>query len=178
MGSDAIRPRSHMCLVVEAEGTTWLADVGFGGQTLRYPISHEVGAEAEKAGWAYRLAQTGATWRLQSRGSEGWYDLYVFREEPQHHVDVEVANHYTATHPASPVVGRLIAQKRGDRERRTVIDTTLTTTTPDGGEARRELAVAEVPDVLEREFAVRLDPSLRTALTAALGRRVAAREPA
>src|SRR5689334_9048986 len=34
----ALRPRTHMLLRVQVEGTPYLADVGFGGQTLTGPL--------------------------------------------------------------------------------------------------------------------------------------------
>src|SRR5262245_30890771 len=38
MGTDHIRPRTHMLLGVTADGAEWLADVGFGGEGLIWPI--------------------------------------------------------------------------------------------------------------------------------------------
>jgi N-hydroxyarylamine O-acetyltransferase len=145
-----------MCLLVETGGERWLADVGFGSQTLREPLAYEPGATADQDGWWYRLGADDPG-RLQAPGPDGWFDLYRFDEVPQHHVDIVMSNHYTATHPSSAFFGRLIAQGRGDEEHHGLIGTSLTTTTVDGQQRRRELAPAEVPDVLERDFGIRLD---------------------
>ncbi|MDY7103871.1 MAG: arylamine N-acetyltransferase [Actinomycetota bacterium] len=163
MGSDAIRPRTHMCLLVEHDGDRWLADVGFGSQTLREPITYRAGATAVQDGWGYRLATTGSTTgdlaRLQAAdGPDRWLDLYVFDEVAQHHVDIGLSNHYTATHPQSRFIGRLIAQHRGDDERHVLIDTELTTTTVDGAVRRTDVAPDRVPDLLASDFGIRLSP--------------------
>ena len=36
MGSQKTRPRTHMLLMVKIDGEEWLADVGFGGESLFY----------------------------------------------------------------------------------------------------------------------------------------------
>lgn len=167
MGSTAMRPRTHMCLLVDAQGERWLADVGFGSQTLREPLRYEPGREADQDGWRYRLAADDGG-LLQAAGPQGWLDLYRFDEVPQHHVDIVMSNHYTATHPSSAFVGRLIAQGRGDDERHGLIDTSLTTTTVDGRERRRDLAPAQVPDVLDADFGIHLDDAEAAAVVDAL----------
>ncbi len=160
-----------MCLVVEGGGGRWLADVGFGSQTLRTPLPWVDGAADEQDGWPYRLVRSMETWRLQSRNGDGWFDLYLIDESPQHLVDFEVANHFTATHPSSPFVGRLIAQHRGPGARLGLIDTELTTTCPGGAGTSRRVRAGEVPAILVRDFGIRLTAAERAAIVHTLERR-------
>jgi N-hydroxyarylamine O-acetyltransferase len=115
----AILPRTHMLLAVEAEGSRWLADVGFGGEGLLLPVPFGNGEEARHHAWTYRVieeADTGS-WVLQSRRNDGWLDLYAFTLEPQQAVDYEIANHYMSTHPASRFVQTLTVQLPGTQRR-------------------------------------------------------------
>lgn len=107
----AVLPRTHMLLLVEAEGGRWLADVGFGGEGLLLPIPFGSGAEVRHYAWSYRVVkEADGQWVLQSLRDGSWSDLYAFSLEPQQVVDYELANHYTATHPKSRFVQTLTVQ--------------------------------------------------------------------
>ncbi len=112
LGATGVRPRTHMLLRVEAAGTSWVADVGFGGEGLLRPIPLEPGLQAEQFGHVFRLVPEGGAWVLQSRQGDAWLDLYAFTLEPQFPVDFEMANHFTSTHPTSSFVQGLVAQLR------------------------------------------------------------------
>lgn len=102
--------RTHMLLRVVAEGRAWLADVGFGASLLE-PLPLEP-TTARQGGWSYRLEQADSgAWLLRSGKLEGWSEMYEFSLEPQRPIDYAVYNHYTATHPRSPFVGQVVAQR-------------------------------------------------------------------
>jgi N-hydroxyarylamine O-acetyltransferase len=103
-------PRTHMLLLVDLEGATWLADVGFGREGLLLPVPFGNGRESRQFAWTYRVVEAGGEWILQSLRNDSWTDLYSFSLEPQLAVDFEPANHYTATHPDSRFVRTLTAQ--------------------------------------------------------------------
>ena len=50
-----LRPRAHQLLLVEAEGRAWVADLGFGGNTLLEPIPLETGPAHRMGFDTYRL---------------------------------------------------------------------------------------------------------------------------
>jgi N-hydroxyarylamine O-acetyltransferase len=107
----AVLPRTHMLLLVEAEGGRWLADVGFGGEGLLLPVPFGAGDEVRQYAWRYRVVkEADGQWVLQSLRDGSWSDLYAFSLEPQQTVDYELANHYTATHPKSRFVQTLTVQ--------------------------------------------------------------------
>lgn len=111
-GATRLLPRTHVLLVVEAEGQRWLADVGFGTVGPLLPVPLEPGQVVQQFGWSYRVIddRDGGLWILQRLLTGIWEDLYVFTFEPQHAVDIEVANWYVSTHPESRFVQALIVQ--------------------------------------------------------------------
>ena len=121
-----------MILGVDLAGTRWLADVGFGGDTLLDPISFEDHEPVQQGAWSFRLVQEGDVRVLRGLRSDGWMDLYAFTEEPQLPVDYEVANHYTSTWPRSPFVTKVIAQRSGVEERWMLVENGLRVERPDG----------------------------------------------
>jgi N-hydroxyarylamine O-acetyltransferase len=150
-------PRTHMALRVVADGSPWLADVGFGASLLE-PLPLQP-ATATQGGWRYRLAATGAdAWLLQADEADGWSDLYAFTLEPQRPIDYEVYNHYTATHPRSRFVGRVVALRTEPDVRYALRGAQLTTTRPDGAADERQVDVGEVPDLLAARFGIGLSP--------------------
>ena len=109
IGTDP-RPRTHMMLIVTAEGEPWLADVGFGGAGLLHPIRFCVDEVADCFGWKYRIVAAASHYLLQTQQQGEWQDLYTFTLEDQLPVDYEMANYYTSTHPQSHFTRVLTAQ--------------------------------------------------------------------
>src|SRR5690606_26721689 len=54
--AEVITPRSHMLLLVEADGRQWIADTGFGGMTLTVPIRFVMDEVQDTPHGQYRLA--------------------------------------------------------------------------------------------------------------------------
>ena len=104
-------PRTHMVLLVQADGAEWLADVGFGSLGLLLPIPFAAGTEVRQHAWRFRIIDDGGLSLVQSFRQGEWVDLYSFSQEPQHLVDYEMANYYTSSHPASRFVQTLTAQR-------------------------------------------------------------------
>ena len=157
--------RTHMVMKVPADGDVWLADVGFGGVGLLEPIALRDGTVAEQAGLTYALRRDGCLWVLAmcdpaptqpSRDTAALMaDLYKFSEDPQTAGDVEVANHFTSTHPDS-VFRRALTIQRSARNGRLVLrGDTLTRYT--GGRAIDEPVARErLRDVARELFGIEL----------------------
>jgi N-hydroxyarylamine O-acetyltransferase len=107
--------RTHMVLRVTIGDDPWLADVGFGGIGLLEPIPMRDGATADQVGLTYTLRREPHVWILSANE-----DLYEFSDDPQTPGDVEVANHYTSTHPDS-LFRRTLTIQRTTREERTIL---------------------------------------------------------
>lgn len=151
-------PRTHMLLLVEADGEEWLADVGFGAALLE-PIPFSDGAVSRQGGWTYGLERVeDGPWLLRSSDPNGWSDLYAFTLEPQRPIDYAVHNHYTSTHPDSPFVGQVVAIRTTPEVRHTLRGRELTVFHPGGSTDSRDLAVDELADVLRGTFGIDLEP--------------------
>ncbi|QLE74317.1 arylamine N-acetyltransferase [Streptomyces rectiverticillatus] len=158
MGSDKLRPVTHMALKVEADGEQWLCDVGFGGEGLLEPLPFRDGVQAQQGGWTFGIERESQDVRvLRSLHPDGWFDLYAFGPEERFPVDYTVMNHYISTHPHSPFVSRVVVQQTEPGIRRSLVGSMLVTARPDGSEEQREVPVAELVEVLAREFRIGID---------------------
>lgn len=100
LGADPVPPRTHLTLIVTLGGQRWIADAGFGGSVLP-PLRLDGSAAA---------APDGVIYRIRPDPDHGWMVLrdeapqYSFTEAPVWPADLEQANHWTATSPASRFV--------------------------------------------------------------------------
>jgi N-hydroxyarylamine O-acetyltransferase len=102
-------PRSHMFLTVPIEGATFVVDPGFGPFAASVPVplvDGKVQAGADKT--THWMKREGAKWTLyvtlDEMPARGW----VTALDEQNQIDFEMANHFTATHPSSPFVNRVM----------------------------------------------------------------------
>ena len=151
-------PLNHLLLrVTDRDGSTWLADVGFGGGGLLDPLPFETGTETEQSGWRYRLVEEGPQLVLQVFQDGSWSDMYGFIPEAASHVDIVVNNWYTSTHPESQFVTGIMAGLRSP-ERCSMLfvnEQAVLVERPVGGEsAVTEVALDEVPALLADRFGI------------------------
>lgn len=166
MGSTQILPRIHMLLRIEVDNRPWLADVGFGGEGLLEPFPLVEGAIVRQGGWAYRLTRNDRNeWVLATLHPDGWFDLYDFTLDPQHHIDYVMANHYTATYPRSPFIGQIVVQRITPDAYITLQQLELKEMHPDGASRTRQLDTAEVGQQLANTFSITLTPDELARLT-------------
>lgn len=109
-GSAEVRPRTHMVLKVEADGKSWLCDVGFGGWGLLEPIALRDGEESKQGAWTFRLRREEEQWVLSCPQCPVGADQFSFTLDPQLPVDYEPPNHFCSTHPRSSFVLTVTAQ--------------------------------------------------------------------
>ncbi len=156
MGTDHVRPRSHMLLAVAADGAQWLADVGFGGDGLLSPILLDQKEPVEQFGRAFRVVDHRDVKVLQTLHPDGWFDLYAFTLEPQYHIDYVVANHFTSTHPDSIFVKALVVQRMTQNSRWVLRNRELTEINPSGRISRSlpddETLLAEIASIFGLHF--------------------------
>jgi N-hydroxyarylamine O-acetyltransferase len=156
MGTEHVRPRTHMLLAVEADGAFWLADVGFGGEGLLLPILLDQKEPAEQFGRAFRVDDRGPVMVLQTLHADGWFNLYAFTHEPQYAIDYVVANHYTSTHPDSIFVKALTVQRMSTQSRWVLRNYQLTEVNRDGDVIRHlgddDALLAQLADVFGLHF--------------------------
>ena len=147
--------RTHMVLRVAMDDEVWLADVGFGAQSLIEPMPLRDGASSVQLGMTYALRREQQRWVLSARDAAGPMDLYEFTEDPQTPTDIEIANHYTATHPASVFRRTLTIQRVTRDERITLRGETLVRDR--GGRTSEERIVrARLSHVVHEVFGIEL----------------------
>lgn len=172
MPADASGPATHMTLRVDLVEGPFLADVGFGNQTPTAPLAMRPMEEQETPHEAMRLWPVGDELTLQARLGDDWQNVYRLSPHPRLPVDFEVANWFTATHPASPFVSNLIvARPAPGRVRNTLFNGRLTAR--QGGEVVERLTLddAAFSDALKVHFGLDLPAADVAAAVAVLDRK-------
>jgi N-hydroxyarylamine O-acetyltransferase len=161
-------PRTHMLLLADLPGGTYLADVGFGGMTLSAPLALEPGREQETPHGLFRIdALDDAHFLLQTRLEDTWMPVYRFDLEPQFAADFEMANHFVATHPASNFVRNLMVARLGPNTRYGLLNRRLNVYGANR-ETREIASVAQLRDLLQTRFGIRLPDAAGDVSTAEL----------
>lgn len=171
-----VTARSHMLLRVMLEGEPWIADVGFGGNTLTAPLRLAAGLEQSTPHESYRLAASGEAFVLETRLGGEWQALYAFELHEQQLADYEVSNWYLSHHPKSHFVNGLLAARAAPDRRHALRNTRYSIHHADGTTERRVIASAEeMREVLEGDLRIALPES--PALDGKLERLVREPEP-
>ncbi len=137
-----------LAVTVPGERDRYLADVGFGGQTLSSPIRLQPGPVQQTRHEPYRLVDAGAgTLRLEAEVRGVWQPLYIFGLQPQRRTDLQVGSWYVSTHPESIFVVGLSAALVTDDARWNLRGRDLAVHA--GGETER-IRLASAADVLEQ----------------------------
>lgn len=169
---DAITSRSHMLLLVEVEGEQYIADVGFGGQTLTAPLRLELDTEQETPHEPSRLVEHDGDFLLQAKIHDEWKSMYRFDLQRQFVIDYEVSSWYLSHHPESHFVTGLRVARAVPGKRLNLLGKELTTHTIGAKSVTRTIeSVDELCDTLETVFGIRLPehPNLRTRLSEIVG---------
>ena len=149
------RPRTHMAIVAEVEGRSFLCDLGFGSWGIRAPIDL---ADLDRP-----IAQDGDTFRL-SREADGvfvlsalvegeWKTQYGFDLSPQEWVDFAPANYLNSHHPDAIFVQKPVVVRFHARGRTLLVGDTLKRHV-DGRLEVRDIAPSDRAAVLAEEFAL------------------------
>ncbi|MER7761584.1 arylamine N-acetyltransferase [Streptomyces sp. NPDC097619] len=167
LGAPKVLPATHALLAVTTrdDDRRWLCDVGFGAGPLG-PLELADGARISHEGWQHRLERRPGAhgidqwWLYQTspgpsgpdedpaRPHEpaGWLDRHIFTLTAQYPIDYVVGSHFVGTHPRSPFVRRLFAQRMTPAAHFSLDDLRLVTTRPDATRTTEEIA----PDALDR----------------------------
>lgn len=150
-------PRTHMLIHVDLDGSRYIADVGFGGLTLTWPLRLEAHIEQPTPHGLFRLVTEGDELILQARLSGDWKTLYGFTLQEQLLPDYEMANWYVSCHPESRFVTRLLAARPAADRRYALMNNEFATHFLDGRTERQVLRNAsELREVLEERIGVNL----------------------
>lgn len=119
-------PRTHMVLTVPMPEGTFIVDPGLGGLAPRVPVPLIDGVQARADHEVHWMARDASQWILRSRSGENTVDCWVSSLEADNPIDFEVGNHYTATHPMSPFLNRIMLRALTSTGRVTVLNRDVT----------------------------------------------------
>ena len=100
-------PRGHMYLTIRLPEGEFVADPGLGGMGCRAPIPLD-GTPAREGDeiWSIRTEERRRVLEVES--PERRIDAWIAGFDEDNSIDFEVANHWFSTHPASPMVNRMM----------------------------------------------------------------------
>ena len=101
-------PRTHMFLSVQLGDARFVVDPGLGGLACRAPLPLVDGLRVSVAGQTHWLQQEGHYWLLRTVQQGEPADAWVGTLDPENPQDFEMGNHYTASHPNSGFVNRIM----------------------------------------------------------------------
>ncbi|HEX5280224.1 MAG TPA: arylamine N-acetyltransferase [Micropepsaceae bacterium] len=162
--------RSHMLLKIDTSDGTYLADVGFGGQSPSAPLRLDTTTEQHTPHGLYRISRERDWFELAAEIDGEWRGLYRFTLEEQSAEDHEMSNWYVSTHPDSEFRALLFVARHPAGRRLTLLGNQFTIRQIDGASEMRVLDNAvEIAAVLEQHFLINL-PQPRDELLPVLAR--------
>lgn len=174
---DTIPPRTHRLLCVTLAGERWIADVGFGGQTLTAPVRLDNDTVQLTPHGAVRVVKKGRDYQLLRQKDQQWVTLYQFDLEKQYAADYLMANHFVSTWPDSHFRHHLqIARHQPDGSINTLFDSGFSQ--QGQGTSRQVLTPEALYALLPLHFHLRLDDAQHGISLADFGRLMARLSPA
>lgn len=154
-------PRTHMLLTVPLAEGVFVVDPGFGSFAPRVPLplAGDSGEGAARA--THWLDRDGTWWTLNARSADGVVAAWTTTLEEDHPVDFAMANHYTATHPDSPFVNRIMLRAFTGAGRVTMMNRDLTIVAGDRTEKSQLADRSALRQVVAKHFGFDL-PALET----------------
>jgi arylamine N-acetyltransferase len=151
--------RRHHVLKVEAEGGTYLCDVGVGGIVPRRPIAWKEGLEQQQGDERYRLdGDPYYGWLLCEQKNGEWHRIYSFTEEPQLPKDYTFASFWCENATESIFTKNAMAAIRTPQGRNTIAGREFRIFTSAGVKAFTPQSQEEYKAALLEHFGVNLDP--------------------
>ena len=113
------------------------------------------GVVSEQSGIVYRLRRDAHVWILSMATRPLWRSIQQFSEDPQTPGDIEVANHFTSTHPES-IFRKTLTIQRAGRDERTILRSDTLTRYRQGRLAESNVTRDRLREVVRNEFAIDL----------------------
>ena len=114
-------PRGHMVLVIRLPEGAFVADPGLGELGCRTPIPLD-GSPAREGDEIWSIRTEDRTRVLQVQSPDRRLDAWIAGFDDDNWIDFEVANHWFSTHPASPMVNRVMLRAMVPGGRLTVMN--------------------------------------------------------
>jgi N-hydroxyarylamine O-acetyltransferase len=144
-------PRTHMFLTVALPAGTFVVDPGFGGLAAEVPLPLDAAPERQPSA-THRIDNQGAVRVLRAMSDGNWVDAWFSTLEVEHPVDFEMGNHFTARHPSSQFVNRLLLRALTPDGRVTVMNRDATIRKNGAAPVRRTLDRPALRALLNEHF--------------------------
>lgn len=162
---------THLALLVETSGSTYLVDAGFGGMTPTVPLRLRTEMVQETPHGGFRLTGGDPDWALEARIGQDWKLLYRFSLAEKSYEDIVAMSNMLA---ADPVFRETLRAARIEKDRRIALRNARLTVRPNEGpvDTRMIASVEDARNVLSSTFGIALpsDDRLDAALEAALAK--------
>jgi N-hydroxyarylamine O-acetyltransferase len=119
------RPKTHMVVIVELDGVSYLCDAGFGGYGLREPLVIAGNAHVVQNGDEFKMELIDGEYVLSSSVNGEWMRQYGFALIPQEWIEFGLANHFNATHQGTIFTQKKLAIMQTANGRKILIDDEL-----------------------------------------------------
>ncbi len=149
-------PRVHALLIVEAEGESYLVDVGFGGNVATGPLLLKSRDEQATPHEPFRLVAEDHRVVVESKIAGQWVSLYATDLAESIPADFELGNWFTSAHPDSIFVNGLLAARAEPGRRYALFNNALSVHKLNGGSEKCMLDARELRDALADLFEIRL----------------------
>lgn len=146
----------HMLLQVSAQGSTWIADVGF-GDCFRTPLNLD-GTKVRALKTAYKVwrGTKGEFFLMQKKASQDWTPQYQFTLQPYVISDFKAMCHYQQTSLESPFTKKSICSIATDSGRKTITNGNLIITQDSERIERTITTTADYRSFLHEHFQLML----------------------
>ena len=149
------RPRTHMALVAQLDGESWLCDLGFGSYGIRAPMRLADSNEVRQDFDQFRLSRPNEReYLLQALVDGDWANQYAFDLSYQEWVDFMPANYLNSTHPDAIFVQKLLVVLQHPEGRNILLGDRLKTVAR-GEVQTREVHEHEIAGLLQKTFGLK-----------------------
>lgn len=153
-------PPTHMLMAVDIAGSSYIADVGFGGLTITAPLRLRADVEQQTPHGVFRLVGGEPEWRLETKIGDDWRVLYAFDLNEWSDADYEASNTFVSTSPESPFTRELRVALAPPGKRLAMLNNRLTIRDGDEPAEQRVLtSVEEMRAALTDLFGINLPPA-------------------
>lgn len=145
---------THRISLVEIDGKRYVADVGFGPQGPRYPVSM-TGEVSHENFREFRIAERHPGEHLMQTLEDGaYFSLYKFELVRYSEADCELGHFYSHKHPGATFVNNLVVSKILDTEVRSLRNKMFCLIDGSGKQCYPVTDGAEMREVLDTRFGV------------------------
>jgi N-hydroxyarylamine O-acetyltransferase len=147
------KPKTHMAIVVKADGEEWLCDLGFGSYGIRAPMRlNLLEAEIRQDFDTFMLSKVNdREYLLRALVDGEWADQFAFDLSPQEWIDFAPANYLSSTHPDAIFVQKLVVVLHNPKGRESLSGDILKTIT-EGRIEKQTIRSEDTTSILSERF--------------------------